>query len=72
MARPTAASAAATAMMKKANICPVPVRNWRLKATRVRVTAFSISSMLMSATMTLRRVRKPIVPIAKRIAPKIR
>jgi len=52
-------------MMKKVNICPVWCRCMRLKATRVRLTALSISSMLISATMTLRLTRKPTAPMAK-------
>ena len=47
--------------------CVVRV-SMRLNATRVRFTAFSISSMLISSTRRLRRRRKPTVPMAKRTA----
>jgi hypothetical protein len=71
MASPTAASAAATAMMKNVNICPVWCRCMRLNATSVTFTAFNISSMLIRATITLRRVRNPMTPMVKRTRPRM-
>src|SRR5215831_13357576 len=67
IARPTAASAAATAITKNTKICPAtPSRS--ANATNARLTAFSISSTHMKITIALRRSSTPIVPIAKRAA----
>ena len=72
--RPTVASAAATARTIRAMAEP-----WTLsdgmnapKATIVRLTALSISSIDISMLIALRRARKPNVPIAKRIPARIR
>src|SRR5713226_4293753 len=62
---PTAASAAASAMMKSAKTCPATSPYNREKATRLMFTAFRISSMDMSTTITLRRVITPIAPMMK-------
>ena len=62
MARPTAASAAATTITKKTSTCPSRVPAARLKATKARLTPFSISSMHMRTVMTLRRRKTPRVP----------
>jgi hypothetical protein len=40
----------------------------REKPTRATFTAFSISSIDISTTMTLRRVSAPAIPITKRMA----
>src|SRR5229473_1879360 len=64
--RPTAASAAASAIMNSAKTCPATSPYRREKATRLMFTAFRISSMDMSTTMTLRRVTTPITPMMKR------
>src|SRR5712692_1860251 len=61
----TAASAAASAMMKSAKTWPATSPYKREKATRFMFTAFRISSMDMSTTITLRRVTTPITPIMK-------
>src|SRR5258708_14115211 len=61
----TAASAAASAMMNSAKTCPATSPYRREKATRLMFTAFKISSMDMSTTMTLRRVTTPITPMIK-------
>src|SRR5216683_1530474 len=63
--RPTAASAAASAMMKSAKTCPATSPYKRENATRLMFTAFRISSMDMSTTITLRRVTTPITPMMK-------
>src|SRR5205807_9021431 len=62
---PTAASAAASAMMKSAKTCPAASPYNRENATRLMFTAFRISSMDMSTTMTLRLVTTPITPMMK-------
>ena len=55
-------------MTKKAAIWPSNAPFLCEKATSARFEALSISSTHMNATMALRRVMNPIVPIAKRIA----
>src|SRR4051812_20814123 len=67
IARPTAASAAATAMTKKTNTCP-PTPNRCASATKVRLTALSISSTHMKITMALRRSSTPATPSVNRTA----
>src|SRR3989304_4390321 len=68
VARPTAPPAAATVITKKTKTCPS--REWRkrAKATKLRLTALSISSMDMKMTRALRRVATPATPTAKRKA----
>src|SRR6266508_2155603 len=61
MARPTAASAAATAITKKTNTWPATPRRWA-SATKVRFTALSISSTHMKMTIALRRSSTPATP----------
>src|SRR5437773_12007751 len=63
--RPTAASAAASAMMKSAKTWPATSPYKRENATRLMFTALRISSMDMSTTMTLRRVTTPTTPMMK-------
>src|SRR5712671_2636497 len=67
MARPTAASAAATAMTKKTKTCPPTPRFWA-SATNVRLTALSMSSTHMKITIALRRRSTPSTPSVKRTA----
>ena len=60
------ASAAATAMTKNPNTCPACVPVWtRLNASSMNTTEFSMISIDMSWSRTLRRVRNPIAPMAK-------
>src|SRR5207249_42684 len=68
IARPTAASAAATVITKKTITCPSIEPRLRASATKVRLTAFSMSSIAMKMTMTLRRMSTPVVPIANSTA----
>ena len=72
MARPTAASAAATTMTKKTKIWPVTWCHMWAKATKVRLTALSISSMDMKMVMTLRLMRNAATPMEKRMAARMR
>src|SRR2546429_7111474 len=58
IARPTAASAAATAITKNTKIWPATPSDWA-SATNVRFTALSISSTHMKMTMALRRSSTP-------------
>src|SRR3954447_25405756 len=67
IARPTAASAAATVIEKKTKICPAGPYA-RENATKVRFTALSMSSTHMKMMIALRRVSTPITPIVNRTA----
>src|ERR1043165_8088490 len=71
IARPTAASAAATVMTKKTKTCPATPYVCA-KATKVRFTALSISSTHMKMMIALRRVSTPTTPIVNRTAEKKR
>src|SRR5206468_6211241 len=68
IARPTAASAAATVITKKTITCPSIEPRLRASATKVRLTAFSMSSIAMKMTITLRRMSTPSTPIANSTA----
>ncbi len=72
MARPTAASAAATTMTKKTKIWPDTWCHMCAKATKVRLTALSISSIDMKMVMRLRLMRKAATPMEKSTAARIR
>src|SRR5215510_5566018 len=69
IAKPTAASAAATVMTKKTNTCPAAPYACA-NATNVRFTALSISSTHMNTMIALRRINTPTTPITKRTAEK--
>src|SRR5262249_18452297 len=68
MARPTAASAPAVAMTRKAMAWPFMSCSARANASNVRLAALSMSSTLMSTISALRRQITPHRPIANRIA----
>ena len=80
MANPTAASAAAVAMTKNAAACParkLPIGGFgtsgkRENARNVRLTALSISSMLISTMIALRRRTTPAAPRANSSAARTR
>src|SRR6185503_11025814 len=67
IARPTAASAAATAMTKNTNTWP-PTPSRCASATNVRFTALSMSSTHMKMMIALRRSSTPATPRVKRTA----
>src|SRR5713226_2615988 len=69
MPSPTAASAAASVMMKMANTCPSADPTSRENATRLMFTAFSISSIDIKIMITFRRVTTPIAPIVNSTMP---
>src|SRR5690348_6477458 len=69
MARPTAASAAATVMTKNTNTCPAAPYACA-NATKVRFTALSISSTHMNTMIALRRISTPKTPIVNSTAEK--
>src|ERR1700722_4662531 len=67
IARPMAASAAATVKMKNTKIWPLMSPKNRENATKLKFTASSMSSMHMSSTMTFFLFRNtPATAIAKR------
>src|SRR5437588_6492205 len=69
MPRPTTASAAATVIDINAKSWPSEFWSCREKVTRVKLTAFSISSMQTRITSGLRRTRMPIAPMMKAARP---
>src|SRR4051812_40363095 len=69
MARPTAASAAATVMTKKTKTCPATPYVCA-NATKDRLTALSISSTHMKMMIAFRRVSTPTIPIVNSTAEK--
>src|ERR1700676_2248287 len=66
MPSPTAASAAASVIIKMANTWPSAETTSRENATRLMFTAFSINSMDIKMMMTLRRVTTPMMPIVNK------
>src|SRR5579872_3908969 len=68
MARPTAASAAATTITKNTNTCPLSWCQWLAKATKLRFTPLSINSMAMKMVMMFRFSRNAETPRQNRIA----
>ncbi len=66
IAKPTATSAAATAIMKKTKICPDGSDLYDENAANRRFTELSINSTDMKIMMALRRVNTPMIPIQKR------
>src|ERR1700750_585023 len=69
IANPTAASAAATVITKKTNTWPATPYACA-NATKLRFTAFSISSTHMNTMIALRRISTPNTPIANSTAEK--
>ena len=72
MARPTATSAAATAITKKTRTWPSGLPSRWPKATNDRFAAFSISSIDMKMTSGLRRMMTPTTPMEKSTAARAR
>src|SRR6476620_4226516 len=71
IANPTAASAAATVITKKTNTCPAAPYDCA-NATKVRLTALSMSSTHMNTMMAFRRINTPNTPIVNSTAEKNR
>src|SRR3954464_7727618 len=69
IARPTAASAAATVITKNTNTCP-PTPYACANATKLRLTALSMSSTHMNTMIALRRMSTPNTPITNSTAEK--
>ena len=72
IAKPTAASAAATAITKKTKICPVAFPRNAENDTNERLMEFNINSIDIKIIIALRLTRTPIIPIVNRIALNIR
>src|SRR3954452_15082985 len=72
IASPTAASPAATVMMKIVKIWPSSDANRCENATRLMLTAFIISSTAISTVIMLRRMITPTHPIANRVPDNIK
>src|SRR3954471_13036872 len=72
MASPTAASPAATVMTKIVKTCPSSDASRYEKATRLMLTALSISSIAISTVIMLRRITTPISPTANSVPDNIR
>jgi hypothetical protein len=73
IASPIAASAAATVSTKSVNTCPTRSPRCAENATRLMLTARSISSIDIRMTMTFLRLTKiPKIPVTNRIAATVR
>src|SRR5207302_2704167 len=72
IANPTAASPAATVMMKIVKIWPSSEAKRCENATRLMLTAFIISSTAISTVIMLRRMITPTNPMANRVPDNIR
>src|SRR6185312_10730337 len=73
MARPMAASAAATVRMNRAKTCPTRSPRYEEKATKLMFTARRISSTDIRMMMMFLRLRKmPTTPMVKRMAATVR
>ena len=65
IAKPTAASAAATVITKKTNICPLSEPRKLENETSERLIALSISSMHINITIAFLLTSTPATPILK-------
>src|SRR4051812_32348730 len=72
IASPTAASPAATVMMKIVKICPSSDAKRLENATRLMLTAFIISSTAIRTVIMLRRMITPTNPIANSVPDNIK
>ena len=68
MAKPTATSAAATAMIKNTNTCPDASLCNVENATNNKLTAFNISSIHIKTMMAFRLAITPTAPIMNNTA----
>jgi hypothetical protein len=62
MAKPTAASAAATVITKNTKICPIEFPRYDEKVTKVRFAEFNINSMHINTTIAFFRINTPATP----------
>jgi len=72
IARPTAASAAATAITKNTNNCPIELPRYDENVTKVKFAELSISSIDIKTIMAFLLIKTPITPVEKSAALKIR
>jgi hypothetical protein len=72
MAKPTAASAAATVIIKNTNIWPVILPKKAENVIKTRFIELSINSMLINTIIAFLLRRTPITPIENNIRARIR
>ncbi len=72
IASPTAASAAATVIMKKTKIWPSIEFSCRENVINARFTAFSINSIHIKITMAFLLIKTPTAPIENRMPDNIK
>ena len=65
IANPTAASAAATAIIKNTKACPFWFPRYDENVINTRFTEFNISSIHMNTIIAFLLIRTPITPIVK-------
>ena len=70
IAKPTATSAAATAIIKNTKTCPLGSDLYDEKAISKRLTALSISSMDINIMMAFFLIKTPTIPIVNSIVAK--
>lgn len=63
IAKPIAASAAATVIIKNTNIWPLILPKNEENATNTKFTEFSINSIHMKTIIALRLIKTPITPM---------
>jgi len=72
IARPIAASAAATAITKNTNICPIELPRYDENVTKVKFAELSISSIDINTIMAFLLIKTPTTPVIKSAALKMR
>ncbi len=72
IARPTAASAAATAITKNTNNCPIELPRYDENVTKVKFAELSISSIDIKTIMAFLLIKTPTTPVVKSAALKTR
>src|SRR3989339_1166386 len=72
IAKPTAASAAATVITKNTKTCPIEFPKYEEKVTKVRFAELSISSILIKTTIAFLLINTPATPTQNMNALRIR
>ncbi len=72
IARPTAASAAATAITKKTNNCPIELPRKEENVIKVKFAEFNINSIHIKTIMAFLLINTPATPVMKSAALNIR
>ena len=68
IANPTDASAAATAITKNTNNCPIEFPRYEENVTSVRLAELSISSIHINTIIAFLLIKTPITPVIKSAA----